>query len=109
MACLYALYASKECGVKFNHEFRIIFGCDEETGFKDLEYYLTKEKPPIMGFTPDCKYPVVYGERGRLVVKISSEISQLQAFFDYLNTYFMNANPNGDRLELIIEMMNLVC
>lgn len=98
MACLYALYALKECGVKFNHEFRIIFGCDEETGFKDLEYYLTKEKPPIMGFTPDCKYPVVYGERGRLVVKISSEISQLQAFFDYLNTYFMNANPNGDRL-----------
>lgn len=98
MACLYALYALKECGVKFNHEFRVIFGCDEESGFKDLEYYLTKEKPPVMGFTPDCKYPVVYGERGRAVIRISTSKDNVDNFFNYLNTYFMNANPNGDRL-----------
>lgn len=96
LACLYALSVLKELGIEMNHEVRILFGCDEETGFKDLEYYLNKEKPPIMGFTPDCKYPVVYGERGRAVFKISTH--QEKEFFDYLNTYFMNAKNNGDIL-----------
>ena len=62
MTCLYALYAIKELNIKLHKPVRIIFGCDEETGFKDLEYYLKHEKPPVMGWTPDCKYPVVYAE-----------------------------------------------
>ena len=39
MTCLYALYAIKELNIKLHKPVRIIFGCDEETGFKDLEYY----------------------------------------------------------------------
>ena len=65
LSCLLALYALKELKLELAHEIRIIFGCDEESGFEDLKYYLSKERPPLMGFTPDCKYPVVYGERGR--------------------------------------------
>lgn len=98
LACLYALYILKELGIEMSHEVRILFGCDEETGFKDLEYYLSKEKPPIMGFTPDCKYPVVYGERGRATFKISTEKENVETFFCYLNTYFMNAKNNGETL-----------
>lgn len=98
LSSLYALYALKELGIEMEHEVRIIFGCDEETGFKDLEYYLTKEKPPIMGFTPDCKYPVVYGERGRAVIRIIADHSQHHEFFEYLNGYFMNAKNNGETL-----------
>ena len=30
----------------------------------DVAHYLQAEVPPSFGFTPDCKYPVVYGERG---------------------------------------------
>ena len=70
-SCLYALYALKELGIVPDRQVRIIFGCDEETGFEDLKYYLSKEKPPVMGFTPDCKYPVVYAERGRALVEIA--------------------------------------
>ena len=98
LSCLYALYALKELGIEMEKEVRIIFGCDEETGFKDLEYYLSKEKPPVMGFTPDCKYPVVYGERGRAVIRMTAPLKQHQKFFDYLNTYFMNAKNNGETL-----------
>ncbi len=98
LSCLYALYALKELGITMDKEVRIIFGCNEETGFKDLEYYLSKEKPPVMGFTPDCKYPVVYGERGRAVIQVSAKHHQHQAFFNYLNTYFMNAKSNGETL-----------
>lgn len=98
MTCLYALYAIKRLNIQLSKPVRIIFGCDEETGFKDLEYYLAHQKPPVMGWTPDCKYPVVYGERGRAVIEIATDISHIDEFFTFVNTYFMNANVNGERL-----------
>lgn len=102
MGGLYALYAIKECGIKLSKPVRVIFGTDEETGFKDLEYYLSKEKPPIMGFTPDCKYPVVYGERGRVVLRVSADVSNnfegtTKKFFDFITDFVLQSSPNGDR------------
>lgn len=96
ISCLFALYALKELNIDLSHEVRIIFGCDEESGFEDLKYYLSKEKPPIMGFTPDCKYPVVYGERGRAVVKITGKQDQLEKFFNLVNDYILNTKNNGE-------------
>ncbi|MFV0394168.1 MAG: Sapep family Mn(2+)-dependent dipeptidase [Coprobacillaceae bacterium] len=97
LSCLFALHALQRLKLDFKHEIRIIFGCDEETGFKDLEYYLQKEKAPIMGFTPDCKYPVVYAERGRANFKITGSKEKLSDFFDMVNTYILNAKNNGER------------
>ena len=98
MACLYGLAALKELGIQLKRPVRIIFGCDEESGFQDLAYYLEREKPPVYGFTPDCKYPVVYSERGRAVVHVIGEKDHLGPFFDFVNTYFIGAKNNGDRL-----------
>lgn len=98
MSCLYALYAIKEVGIKLSKPVRIIFGTDEESGFEDLTYYLTKEKPPIMGWTPDCKYPVVYGERGRARFRLEADKTSLSEFFAFVNEYFLESKPNGDRL-----------
>lgn len=98
LACLYGLAALKKLGLTLKHPVRIIFGCDEETGFEDLKYYLTKENPPIYGFTPDCKYPVVYSERGRAVVRILGKKDSLQPFFKFVNQYFNGAKNTGDRL-----------
>lgn len=100
LSCLFALYALKRLNIKLNHEVRIIFGCDEESGFKDLKYYLEKEKPPIMGFTPDCKYPVVYGERGRAVIKITAKKNQTNEFFSLINEYILNSKNNGERFNI---------
>lgn len=98
LSCLYALYAIKQLNIKLKKTVRIIFGCDEESGFVDLQYYLDHQKPPIMGWTPDCKYPVVYGERGRAVIEISANEKEVDGFFEFVNTYFMNAKMNGERL-----------
>jgi succinyl-diaminopimelate desuccinylase len=98
MSCLYALYACKECGVIFNKPIRIIFGTNEESGMKDIEYYLKHEKPPIMGWTPDCKYPVVYGERGRAKFKVVAEQIYLNEFFRFVTKYFLQSKDSGDRL-----------
>lgn len=98
LSCLFALYALKELNLSLKREVRIIFGCDEETGFEDLKYYLTKEKPPIMGFTPDCKYPVVYAERGRAVIKITG--GDIKSFFEMINTYILNSKDNGENFNI---------
>lgn len=41
-----------------------------------------------MGWTPDCKYPVVYAERGRAVIEISAKEKQVDEFFCLLITIF---------------------
>lgn len=96
MTCLYGLYALKNLGYKPKHRIRIIFGCDEESGFEDLKYYLQREKPPVWGFTPDCKFPVVYSERGRAVIRVKG--GQLEPFFAFVTEYFIGAKNTGDRL-----------
>lgn len=73
ISALYALYIIKELGFKLNKKIRIIFGTDEESGFSDVVYYLKNENKPLMGFTPDCKYPVVYGEKGMAKFKITTK------------------------------------
>lgn len=96
LACLYGLYALKELGYVPSHRIRIIFGCDEETGFEDLRYYLEKEQPPVYGFTPDCKFPVVYAERGRATVRIYG--ADMERFYAFVTQYFIGAKNTGDRL-----------
>lgn len=104
MSCLYAMYVLKELGFVPKIPIRIIFGCDEESGdFEDLKYYLKNENPPIMGFTPDCKYPVVYSERGRAVLTIFTDNKYTEEFFEFINLYFLNSKNLGERLGINFE------
>ena len=103
LANLFALYILKKCNVTFDVPVRIVFGTNEETGFNCVKYYLTKEKPPIFGWTPDCKWPVVYGERGRLRVKVYAEIEYSKEFYDFVNGYVLFAPSNGANLNIDFE------
>lgn len=98
LSCLYGLAVLKRLGIRPKRPVRVIFGCDEESGFEDLAYYLERENPPVYGFTPDCKYPVVYAERGRAVVRITTAAGNLKPFFDFVTNYFIGAKNTGDRL-----------
>lgn len=64
IACLFAMKLLKDAGFQPKRTIRLILGSDEESGSADVPLYLAKEAPPEFGFTPDCKFPVVYGERG---------------------------------------------
>ena len=64
LLCLYALKELKDEGVKFNRKIRFIVGCNEESGWKDIEYIKTKTKFPKYGFSPDSNFPVCYAEKG---------------------------------------------
>ena len=95
---LYALYVLKENGVTFDRPVRIVFGTNEETGFGCVKHYLTKEIPPTFGWTPDCKWPVVYGERGRLKVRVSVPESMVADLYDFANRKLLHTNHRGEEL-----------
>ena len=95
---LYALYVLKENGVTFDRPVRIVFGTNEETGFGCVKHYLTKEIPPTFGWTPDCKWPVVYGERGRLKVRVSLPESRVSDLYDFANRKLLHTNHRGEEL-----------
>lgn len=63
-AALYALKAIKDLGLPLSKKVRVIFGTNEESGFKDAQYYVEREKPPVAGFTPDGSFPVIHAEKG---------------------------------------------
>lgn len=63
MTALYALRYLKEQGYKPKHSFRFYFGCDEEKGMSDLQYYTEHYKEPAFSIVPDVMFPVCNGER----------------------------------------------
>ncbi|MBE5756345.1 MAG: M20 family metallopeptidase [Clostridiales bacterium] len=64
LSCLYALKELKDKGFTFNKKIRLFVGCNEESGWKDVEYFKTKSKFPDYGFSPDGDFPVVFSEKG---------------------------------------------
>ena len=62
--CLYCLYALKEQGFLPKRKFKLIVGCNEETGWKCMEHYQKVASMPEEGFTPDADFPVIYAEKG---------------------------------------------
>lgn len=99
-SALYGMLALKDLGVAPSIPVRVIFGTNEETGMEDCKYYLSHEKEPLMGFTPDNKFPAVYGKKGRAVIEVSGDHAKLVTF---ANEYLMNARPNGDRLGIDVK------
>lgn len=83
VAVLYAMYALKQAGVTLKKNIRFFFGCDEESGSSDLEYYRKVDKMPPMVFTPDGSYPIIHIEKGMMRFtfskKIDSEIISMNA------------------------------
>lgn len=64
MSALYAIKTIEKSQVKLKRKVRIIFATNGEAGFKHIKCYLKKDKSPIDIFESDCKYSVVYVEKG---------------------------------------------
>ncbi len=78
LACLYALKALKDKGIKPNKKFRLIAGCNEESGWKDVEYISKKTTLPTNGFSPDGVFPVTYAEKG--VIRLEFYLPKFKNF-----------------------------
>lgn len=71
---LYALKALKDEGVIPNRQFRLILGCNEESGWKCIEHYNKVATMPEEGFTPDANFPTIYAEKGILHIQFAFPI-----------------------------------
>ncbi len=76
VAVLYAMKAIKESKLPLKNHINHIIGCNEETGHECIKYYLTKEKCPDYGFSPDGLFPVIHGEKGILRYAIRTVLKQ---------------------------------
>ncbi|MGI6590909.1 MAG: Sapep family Mn(2+)-dependent dipeptidase [Eggerthellaceae bacterium] len=62
-----------QTGECFPHDLRMLFGCDEESGMGDADWYLAHHEAPDFLFTPDAEFPVCYGEKGQFQARIVSK------------------------------------
>ncbi|HBM75619.1 MAG TPA: dipeptidase PepV [Clostridiaceae bacterium] len=74
MAALYGLKAIKDLNLPLSKRVRVIFGTNEETGSKEVKYYMDKEKAPVLGFTPDAEYPIIYAEKGITIFDVVKDL-----------------------------------
>lgn len=88
--CLYALKALVDLGYEFPIKVKIMFGTNEETGMEDMKWYFKDHKYPLMGWTPDCKYPVIYAERGRAVFRYSVDKNYFDELITFMNQFILN-------------------
>ncbi len=63
-AAYFAACALKETGVPIKRRVRIVFGCNEESGFRCVKHYFEHEEAPTYGFAPDAGFPLIYAEKG---------------------------------------------
>ncbi|MDO5708213.1 MAG: dipeptidase PepV [Andreesenia angusta] len=94
MASIYALKMVKDLGIKLNKRVRIIFGTNEETDWKCMDYYKQKEEIPDFGFTPDAEFPVINGEKGIVHYRLSKEVKNDSKI------YIMELN-GGQRVNMV--------
>lgn len=83
VAGLTAMRILKDNNIKLNKKIQLICGCDEESGMECMQYYCKHEKLPELSFTPDANFPVIYGEKGimclKLTMKNSTPITSVKA------------------------------
>lgn len=72
LAAYYALKIVRDLNLPLKKRIMLICGCDEESGMECMDYYVKHAEIPKMGFVPDANFPVVYGEKGGLHVKLHS-------------------------------------
>ena len=72
VAALFALFAIKENCVSLNKRVRLIFGCDEESGWSDMKFLREKyPTEPAMANSPDGNFPIINAEKGLMQLTVS--------------------------------------
>lgn len=91
--CLYALKALKDEGFIPKRKIKLIAGCNEESGWKCIDYYKAHAHMPDEGFSPDANFPVIYAEKG---------ILHAQFIFRGAGKGFKNLN-GGERANMVCD------
>lgn len=66
-----AMRLLKQMGITPKKRVFLILGTDEESGMACMKYYKKHGEIPHFGFVPDADFPVIYGEKGILNLRVS--------------------------------------
>ena len=75
LCALYAMRAIKEAGIPLRKSIRLILGCDEESGWEDMDYYCAHADMPDLGFSPDASFPLINTEKGMIHLYLRAPLS----------------------------------
>ncbi len=105
MAAFYAARALKETGAELPARIRIVFGCNEESGFKCVERYFQTEESPTLGFAPDAGWPCIFAEKGIADFLIEAKLPKGEVSLISIEG---GARPNivPDKAEAVYEITN---
>jgi len=96
IASLFALKALSDNGVQLNKKVRLIFGCDEESGWSDMKYYKEHKTAPSAAFSPDANYPIINAEKGVLHCALKKAVSSNEA-----NGVLIKGIKCGERVNIV--------
>lgn len=89
LSCLYAMKELKDENFLPNKKIRLILGCDEESGWRDLDYINTKTALPEYGFSPDGNFPLSFAEKG--ITEVEFSFPKLKNFHSLTGGTVVNA------------------
>ncbi|MEY8561437.1 Sapep family Mn(2+)-dependent dipeptidase [Eggerthellaceae bacterium 3-80] len=107
MIALYAMKFWKDQGVEFPYTLRFLFGANEETDLRDVEYYRERFADPAFLFTPDAEFPVCYGEKGGYNGTITSEPMPDRVVLEMKGGAATNAVPGEAEATILINTDDL--
>lgn len=70
---IYVMAALKKAGFVPTHNVRLLFGCDEESGWEDIKYAKALGVIPKRGYSPDADYPIINMEKGIITLGLEKE------------------------------------
>ncbi len=76
IAALFAMRAIREAKVPLKRSIRLILGCDEESGWEDMEWYCDHAKMPDVGFSPDASFPLINTEKGMIHTFVRGKLAK---------------------------------
>ncbi len=97
IAALFALSAIQENCITLNKRVRLMFGCDEESGWADMDFY--KESGgeiPTMAISPDASFPIINAEKGLMHLELKKQKGDMAK--DGLRILKING---GDRVNVV--------
>ena len=93
VVALHAVKCLARLDVPRPYTMRFIFGANEETGMRDVAWYLENYESPAFLFTPDADFPVCYGEKGGYDGRITSAPIDDPVILDISGGVVTNAVP----------------
>ena len=95
LLALYCMKAIADSCESLSKRVRLIIGGDEEAGsWHCLNRYKKTEELPTIAFSPDADYPVVFGEKGLLRVKIYGKEKNIAPDFTFEGGKVINVVPD---------------